>query len=361
MYSLDSLDYTILDRLQLNPFNLARISRDIKIPYHIVRRRVNRLLREYRIVRVYAEPIYPKLGLSIVVFILNKQIETNIDLKIGYGSAKTKLLGEKTMLVYTIPKKFIRDLKKFIKILYGERTVIRYGVYDKMIAGRKDFRSMDEEYIDKLDSYKTYSTLYDQEYNTPESFDQIDLYIIKELQKDATTSITDIARILHVDKQLVDYHLKRHVLARKLVVFNARVFKDMEKQPLWIFLSDFSTNNYINIIPIAEAIARLPFTSSIFLSDFSMMLITNLPTHLVLKLMQVLDRLLSRGIILDYEYYVQDPSFIPIRYTIPYRMYRNGAWRRSRILKAVRKGKMELVQEIKYISEFNQNNNRILL
>ncbi|RLE86808.1 MAG: hypothetical protein DRJ49_07325, partial [Thermoprotei archaeon] len=173
MYSLDSLDYTILDRLQLNPFNLARISRDIKIPYHIVRRRVNKLLREYRIVKVYAEPIYPKLGLSVVVFILNKQIETNIDVTMGYGKSKTILLGGKTMLIYTIPKKFIRDLKKFIKILYGERAVIRYRVYDEMITGRKDFRLMDEEYLDKLDSYKTYSILHDQEYNAPESFDQI--------------------------------------------------------------------------------------------------------------------------------------------------------------------------------------------
>jgi len=345
MYSLDSLDYTILDRLQLNPFNLARISRDIKIPYHIVRRRVNRLLREYRIVKLYAEPIYPKLGLSVVVFILNKQIETDIDVTIGYGKSKTVLLGGKTMLIHTIPKKFIRDLKKFIRILYGDDAIIFYKVYDGIVVGKKDFKLIDdEECFDRLYDDMPEMLTYEERLS-PERFCETDLFIIKELQKDATISITDIARALGVSKQLIDYHLKRHVLARKLVEFNIIIFRDMRRYPMWLFLVDF--NNTIESILFVNAISKVPLISSIVFSDSSIMFFcSHMSINLVLKLMQLLDSLLKRGIVISYKYYVQDPSFIPIRYTIPYALYQRGAWRRDSILSAVRKGRVELIQQL---------------
>ena len=66
MYSLDRLDYEILNKIQENPFNIARVAKELKTPYHKVRRRLNRLLREEKVAKVYAEPIYPKLGLSTV-------------------------------------------------------------------------------------------------------------------------------------------------------------------------------------------------------------------------------------------------------------------------------------------------------
>ena len=140
MYSLDRLDYEILNKIQENPFNIAKIAKELKTPYHKVRRRLNRLLREERIARVYAEPIYPKLGLSTVVFVLNGRLENDIDTTLLYSRSKMRLLGGRTLLMYNIPRKFIRDLKRFVKILYGEDSIVHYGVYDKILIGRKDFK-----------------------------------------------------------------------------------------------------------------------------------------------------------------------------------------------------------------------------
>ena len=144
MYSLDRLDYEILNKIQENPFNIARVAKELKTPYHKVRRRLNRLLKEEGIARVYAEPIYPKLGLNTVVFVLNKRLENDTDITLLYSTSKVQLLGGRTLLMCNIPRKFIRDLKRFVKILYGEDSIEHYGVYDRILVGRKDFKILDE-------------------------------------------------------------------------------------------------------------------------------------------------------------------------------------------------------------------------
>ena len=228
MYSLDRLDYEILNKIQENPFNIAKIAKELKTPYYKVRRRLNRLLKEERIARVYAEPIYPKLGLSTVVFILNKKLTSDVDMALFYGASKVQLLGGRTLLMYNIPRKFIRDLKRFIRILYGEESIEHYGVYDRVLVGRKDFKILDED-PDEIDVHEidiSDVNLYYQEHAEP--LDRTDLFIIRKLQKDATTSITSIARSLGISKQLTEYHLKKHVMNRGLVEFNAKIFADLK-------------------------------------------------------------------------------------------------------------------------------------
>ncbi|RLE86761.1 MAG: hypothetical protein DRJ49_07390 [Thermoprotei archaeon] len=352
MYSLDRLDYEILNKIQENPFNIAKIAKELKTPYHKVRRRLNRLLREERIARVYAEPTYPKLGLSTVVFVLNRRSENDIDIALLYSRIKARLLGNKTMLVYSIPKKFIRYLKRFIRILYGEDSIVHYGVYDKILIGKKDFKILDED-PDEIDLYRidiSDVNLYYQEHVEP--LDCTDLFIIKKLQKDATTSITSIARSLGISKQLTEYHLRKHVMSRGLVEFNAKIFADLKRQPRLVLLVEFS--DYLALVSTMMHIVKIPFTSSIFLSNNKMIMYIGTPINLTLRLMRILDDLVEKGVITKYEYYIQDPSYIPRRYTISCIAYRNGAWRRDRVLKALRRGEVRLMEELNVLSEHHR-------
>ena len=349
MYSLDRLDYEILNKIQENPFNIAKIAKELKTPYHKVRRRLNRLLKEERIARVYAEPIYPKLGLSTVVFILNRGLENDTDMAHLYSRIKARLLGNKTMLVYSIPRKFIRDLKRFIRILYGEDSIVHYGVYDKILVGRKDFKVLDEN-LDEMEIHEidiSDVNLYYQDHAEP--LDRTDLFIIKKLQKDATTSITSIARSLGISKQLAEYHLKKHVMNRGLVEFNATLFADLRRQPCLVLLVEFS--DYLSLVGTMMHVVRIPFTSSILLSNNRMIMYIGTPINLTLRLMRLLDDLVEKGVIVDYKYYIQDPSYIPRRYTISCIAYRNGAWRRDRVLRALRRGEMKLREELNTLLE----------
>ena len=352
MYSLDRLDYEILNKIQENPFNIAKIAKELKTPYHKVRRRLNRLLKEERIARVYAEPIYPKLGLSTVVFILNRRLENDIDTTLLYSRSKVQLLGGRTLLMYNIPRKFIRDLKRFIRILYGEESIEHYGIYDRVLVGRKDFKILDED-PDEIDIHEidiSDVNLYYQEH--AESLDRTDLFIIKKLQKDATTSITSIGRSLGISKQLTEYHLKKHVMNRGLVEFNAILFADLKKQPYLVLLVEF--NDYLSLVGTMMHVVKIPFTSSIFLSNNRMIMYIGTPINLTLRLMRLLDDLVEKGVITKYEYYIQDPSYMPRRYTIGYKLYRNGAWRRDRVLKALRRGEVKLIEELNVLSEHHR-------
>jgi len=352
MYSLDRLDYEILNKIQENPFNIAKIAKELKTPYHKVRRRLNRLLREEKAAKVYAEPIYPKLGLSTVVFMLNRRLEDDTDTTLLYSRSKIQLLGGRTLLMYNIPRKFIRDLKRFIRILYSEDSIEHYGVYDKILIGRKDFKILDED-PDEIDIHEidiSDVNLYYQERAEP--LDRTDLFIIKKLQKDATTSITSIARSLGISKQLAEYHLKKHVMNRGLVEFNAILFADLKKQPYLILLVEFS--DYLALVSTMMHIVKIPFTSSVFLSNSRMLMYIGTPINLTLRLMRLLDDLVEKGVITKYEYYIQDPSYIPRRYTIGYKLYRNGAWRRDRVLRALRRGEIKLREELNVLSEHHQ-------
>ena len=349
MYSLDRLDYEILNKIQENPFNIAKIAKELKTPYHNVRRRLNRLLREERIARVYAEPIYPKLGLSTVVFILNKRLTSDVDMALFYGMSKAQLLGGRTFLSYTTPRRFIRDLKRFVKILYGEDSIVHCGIYDRVLVGRKDFTILDED-PDEVDFYRidiSDVNLYYQDRAEP--LDRTDLFIIRKLQKDATTSITSIAKSLGISKQLADYHLKKHVMNRGLVAFNAKIFVDLKRQPYLVLLVEF--NDYLTLVSTMMHIVKIPFTSSIFLSNNKMLMDIGTPINLTLRLMRLLDDLVEKEVIVDYKYYIQDPSYMPRKYTISYIAYKNGAWRRDRILRALRRGEARLMEELNVLSE----------
>ena len=353
MYSLDRLDYEILNKIQENPFNIARIAKELKTPYHKVRRRLNRLLREEGIARVYAEPIYPKLGLNTVVFVLNKRLENDTDITLLYSTSKVQLLGGRTLLMCNIPRKFIRDLKRFVKILYGEDSIEHYGVYDRILVGRKDFKILDEN-PDEIDLYRidiNDVNLYYQDHAEP--LDRTDLFIIKKLQKDATTSITSIARSLGISKQLAEYHLKKHVMSRGLVEFNAEIFADLKRQLCLVLLVEF--NDYLSLVGTMMHVVRIPFTSSIFLSSNEMLMHIGTPINLTLRLMRLLDDLVEKGVIVDYKYYIQDPSYMPRRYTISCIAYRNGAWRRDRILRALRRGEVKLMEELDVLSEHHRH------
>ena len=309
-------------------------------------------MREERIARVYAEPIYPKLGLSTVVFILNKKLTSDVDMALFYGASKVQLLGGRTLLMYNIPRKFIRDLKRFIRILYGEESIEHYGIYDRVLVGRKDFKILDED-PDEIDVHEidiSDVNLYYQEH--AESLDRTDLFIIRKLQKDATTSITSIARSLGISKQLTEYHLKKHVMNRGLVEFNAEIFADLRKQPYLVLLVEFS--DYLALVSAMMHIVKIPFTSSIFLSNNRMLMNIGTPINLTLRLMRLLDDLVEKGVITKYEYHIQDPSYIPRRYTISYIAYKNGAWRRDRILRALRRGEIKLREELNTLLEHHR-------
>lgn len=52
---------------------------------------------------------------------------------------------------------------------------------------------------------------------TSKSFDKVDLLILKELQKDATQSLTAVASNLHIDYKKLAWHYNTHVIARGLI------------------------------------------------------------------------------------------------------------------------------------------------
>jgi DNA-binding Lrp family transcriptional regulator len=65
----------------------------------------------------------------------------------------------------------------------------------------------------------------------PSKFDYYDLLLIKELQKDATRHLVDIARTLKASDKTLEYHYRTHVVQGKLIgSYYVRWTRDIEKR-----------------------------------------------------------------------------------------------------------------------------------
>ena len=172
--------------------------------------------------------------------------------------------------------------------------------------------------------------------STPESFDYTDLLILKELQKDANKTLTEIATQLGIKYQKLNWHYVAHVKERKLI----KSYRMIWMGTRYDFKSEKALHRkhrYLKLVVIVKGISeeermelmsktnRLPFLwfeagGRNYFADFAF------PTDMVVEglgyLRSALEQLRGR-----YSYYIIDPTNA-LTFTIPYKLYdeHQGKW-----------------------------------
>jgi DNA-binding Lrp family transcriptional regulator len=234
---LDALDVRILEGLGIyGPRDLMLLADKLDLNRGTVWKRV-RHLSSLHLLRLHANVYHTNLGLKKAV-VVAWAVPGKEDLLFDclcvndYRVYISRCFGvsEGCVAVYTIPESHIPEFKEFIGEI--ERAEVAKSVemvwstcFQSVNLTSNWFDMKSETWVFPWDEWRREVaregtelpyTLVD-----PKEFamkgDAMDLFILKELEKDAAIDSVDIAKKLGTSRQVVDYHYKTHVLKRGLI------------------------------------------------------------------------------------------------------------------------------------------------
>jgi DNA-binding Lrp family transcriptional regulator len=344
---LDSLDIKILEALgTYGPRNIAEVAQRINVPARTVNHRIKRLKSNFSLwfqARVY----HTFIGLKkAFVFarstsgcerLLWKAMEAN-----DYWLFLTARYDEPESFygIYGIPidhtqefEQFVNEIKALeiaqnIDLLWSTciQTVnLTDNWYDHK-SGRWIFEW--DKWIEDIETQEAslpYTLLETESF--PQKADWIDIVILKELQKNAACELRDIAKLLHVRPQVVQYHYRNCVIAKGLI----------ECCSVWLPHFEAVSNNYCfrfnfndekNMAKFARSLMNKPFVRSMGKIYGKRALLVNiyLPREEFRGFTDTLSTLIKKGLIESYDYVIEDFSRWKAQ-SISYEFFKDKSWK----------------------------------
>ena len=160
----------------------------------------------------------------------------------------------------------------------------------------------------------------------PVRADEIDVFILKELEKDATISFKRLAKRLYISPQLVRYHYYNHLIGRDLLAgFEVTVFHFGSDSESAFFI--FSFDEEQNLARFASSLLDKPFVKALgkILGKNQLYGYLYFPRSEFRGFLGILSKLVRSGFLKDYQYVIQDFAS-SARETIPFQCFKKGKW-----------------------------------
>jgi DNA-binding Lrp family transcriptional regulator len=346
---LDLLDVRIIEGLgKHGPRNISEVAKRLHIPKGTLFFRIKRMSSLFYL-RMSANVYHTNLGLKkAVVFaeatpgsedLLFNCMKLNkfyIYLSRCYGKF------EGCVGIYVIPKnqlmkfeQFIREIQKLgvaknVKHFWSTcfHTVNRTSNW--FDAASENWIFPWDEWIREIPNQKEDLpyTLVDPK-DFPQKADETDLFILKELEKKATTPLIDIARKLGTSLQNVRYHYKTHVLKEGLLEAFQIAVMPFDRTISDAFFFTFRFNNKENLAKLTRTLLDKPFVYIVgkILDKNTIIAQLYLPRPEFRNFIDSLSQLTRAGFLQSYEYVIQDfGSGKWSRETIPFEFFKDGSW-----------------------------------
>ena len=346
---LDLTDVGILEGLaKYGPRNLAKVAKKLGIPRGTMLSRIKRMSSSFYL-RLLTTVYYANLGMKrAVVFaeatlgqenLLFDCMKLNpfcIYISRCYG------MFEGCIAIYVVPKeqakKFedflleVRELEvaKDVKILWStclstvnltktwfdRLSEIWIFPWDKWL---KEIHSNESELPHRLKDSGSFTL----------KADETDLFILKELEKDATISLTAIARKLGTTLQNVRYHYENHIVKHEFIEAFQIAILPFERAISDMLFFVFRFDSEEKAGKFARSLLDKPFVNLVGKVLGKNALITQiyLPRVEFRNFVDALSRLIREDFLQSYEYVLQDlrPGNWS-RTTIPHDSFKYGLW-----------------------------------
>ena len=160
----------------------------------------------------------------------------------------------------------------------------------------------------------------------PQKADIIDIIILKELQKNAECNLRDIAKLLDVPPQKVQYHFQKHVIAKGLIE-GYETFLPYFEAVSDSYCFRFSFHSEENMAKFALSLTEKPFVRSIgkIFGDNALFVLVFLPRDELRGFTDSLSKLISNGLMKSYDYVIEDRSKKQLQ-TISYEFFKEKSW-----------------------------------
>jgi len=343
----DLLDLKILEGLGIyGPRNVTGVAMRLGIPAETLRKRLKHIA-SHVFLRFYINIYHTYLGLKKgfvfaeavpgyedLLFECLKANDFWICIRRYYGK------NEGCLGVYTVPKDHCSDFERFLrqmqKLKVAQNVQVFWSTCFQSVHSKINwFDEQSEKWIFRWDKWikeipvedtQLPHTLIDPE-DWPILGDETDVFILKELEKNPTITLTDLAEILGESQQFVEYHYRKHVLGRGLLEsFEALTFHfDIATSDMFIFI--FKFGNAEKMARFAISLLDKPFVSGLgkVLGENALIVDTYLPRLEFRNFIDTLSRLIRCGLLQSYSYVIQDIKKDQ-RQTISYEYFKNGSW-----------------------------------
>jgi len=346
---LDFIDVRIIEGLgEYGPRNITEVAKKLNIPRGTILSRIKRLSSLFYL-RMSANVYHTNLGLKkAVVFAKatpgNEELLFNcmginkfyIYLNRCYG------MFEGCLGIYVIPRdqcsrfeQFIQEMRKLgvaqnVDLFWSTcfHTVNRTtNWYD---SGSEQWVFQWDKWIEEVQTEKKDLpyTLMDPD-DFPIKADETDLFILKEMEQNATTDLIDIAKKLGTTLQNVHQHYKMHVVGKGLLEAFQIAIMPFDRTISDAFFFIFKFESYEKLARFARSLLDKPFVYIVgkILGENAIISQVYLPRPEFRSFVDSLSTLARAGYLQTYDYVIQD--FRPRKWsreTIPYQLFKDGSW-----------------------------------
>jgi len=342
------VDLKILECLgRYGPRNTAYIAKKLGIYRGTVRKRIKRMISNF-FITFHATIYHTNLGLK-KAFVFAEAIPGREELFFDCLKANDfwVYVGpcygryEGYYGIYTVPNahtlefmQFVQELEKIgvaqkVKLLWSTslQTVNSTGKWFNHDSGAWILPWNEwMEQILAIKRTKLPYTLMDPK-DFPLRADYIDIFILKELEKDATIKLSKVAEMLNLTPEAVLHHYKKHVIERGLIEGFEILFYRFDKGTSDFSVFIFSFDDEQKMIRFALALLDKPFvyTFGKVLGENALIAHILLPRSEYRGFKKVLSKLVQNGFLKTYEYIMEDFEGRD-RQTISYEFFKDGSW-----------------------------------
>jgi DNA-binding Lrp family transcriptional regulator len=345
--NLDSLDLTIIDALaNYGVRNVSYVAEKLNIPAGTLHKRLKRLSSNFFLkfnINIYHTNLGLKKavvfadavpGYEELVFECLKANDFWIYVSRYYGRF------EGCLAIYTIPVNYCAEFERFIKEIERLNIVRNMEIFwatcfqtvqsrsSWFEPARRTWNFRWEEWVKEIfdESPKPPYTLVDPK-DFPIMCDEIDLFILKELEKDATKDLTEIGKMLGKSQQLMGYHFNKHIIPRGLIESFEVTFLQfsLETADMFFFVFRFDSNE--KLAKFANSLLDKPFASGLgkVLGKNNLIALLYFPRREFRRFIESLSKLARSGFLKSYDYVIQDLEKTS-RQTISYEYFKNKKW-----------------------------------
>jgi DNA-binding Lrp family transcriptional regulator len=342
----DIADLEILEALgTYGPRNVTEVSRKLHMPAETLRKKLKRL-NSQTFLRFNANVHHANLGLwKAVVFTEAVSGYENALLdafKINdFWTFLSRCYGmfEGCVGIFAVPDGSRSAFEHFIdeleRVGLSKRAQISWSTSFYLVKSKRKWfnprtKTWNFDWDEWVQEIETTNTNLPQVLAEPKAFrvdaDETDVFILKELEKDATVSFERLARKLDISPQLVRYHYYNHLIGKDLLDgFGATVFHFGNDSESAFFI--FSFDGEQNLAKFATSLLDKPFVKGLGKIIGKNQLCGHLyfPRSEFRTFLGILSKLVRSGLLKDYQYAIQDVSS-SARETIPYQCFKKGGW-----------------------------------
>jgi len=343
---LDSLDIEILeDLMTCGPRNLAKVARKAKISPTTLHYRLKTLSSRFSL-KFFTNIYHVNLGLKKAIVMAETQpgqeeLLLNCLKANGFWIYLAPMYGafQGYVGIYTIPVNHVREFEQFLNELKSVgvarnvqhiwttslRRVNLTGTWFDSESEKWLFQF--EDWIREIlgQSTELPYTLKDPE-NFPLLADEIDVFILKELEKNAVVSFSELGERIGITPQAVRHRYSKLLKLKLIEGFEIHLYP-FQNMPFEAFYFIFTFGNHEKFAKFAASLLNKPFVVSLgkILGQNSMIAFLYVPLQEFKGFVRALSKLRALGWLQNYSYVHLDLGK-DMRQTFSYEYFKQGAW-----------------------------------